>query len=104
MSSQIFDGAALVALIESAVERAVAKALADLPKPAAPASEREWMTTEDAAAYVGLRPITLEIKRCKGGGPKYEKPARNIVRYRRSELDAWLAGKARRNTSQRDPS
>jgi hypothetical protein len=51
-----------------------------------------YMTTDEAAAYLKLAPQTLEAARYKadGSGPPYVKLPR-AVRYRRSQLDAWMA-------------
>ncbi len=47
------------------------------------------MTTEQATKYLGLNKRRLEVLRSQGGGPVYAKLGRN-VRYRRSDLDAWV--------------
>jgi hypothetical protein len=51
-----------------------------------------YLTTEEAGAYLKLAPQTLEAARHKadGSGPPYIKLPR-AVRYRRSQLDAWMA-------------
>lgn len=51
------------------------------------------LTTEEAAAYLRLRPGTLEVWRCRGRGPTYQKLGRRVV-YDRKDLDAF----ARANT------
>ena len=48
----------------------------------------EYMTTPQAAAYLGLSTQFLEIARCRGGGPKYIKLAQ-AVRYSKSDLDEF---------------
>jgi len=50
----------------------------------------EYFTTKQAATYLGLSPQYLEIARHRGEGPPYIKLAR-AVRYKRSELDDWMA-------------
>ena len=48
------------------------------------------LTTSQAAAYIGIRPGTLEIWRAKG---RYHIPFVRIgrlVRYDRADLDRWL--------------
>ena len=48
------------------------------------------MDTANAAAYLDMKPGTLEIWRStKREGPPYIKVGRS-VKYRRSDLDAWL--------------
>ena len=37
------------------------------------------LTTQEAAAYLRLQPGTLEVWRCQGRGPKYQKLGRRVV-------------------------
>ncbi|HMM40117.1 MAG TPA: helix-turn-helix domain-containing protein [Desulfovibrio sp.] len=46
------------------------------------------LTTEEAAAYLRLQPGTLEVWRCRGRGPAYQKLGRRVV-YDRADLDAF---------------
>ena len=55
--------------------------------------------TRGAADYVGLASSTLEKHRFFGGGPPYLKLGRT-VRYRMSDLDAWLAERLVTSTSE----
>ncbi|MGI8896133.1 MAG: helix-turn-helix domain-containing protein [Casimicrobiaceae bacterium] len=51
------------------------------------------LDTRAAADYLGLRPSTLEVWRCTG---RYELPFEKVgrsVRYRKSALDRWRAGR-----------
>jgi len=48
------------------------------------------MTTREAAEYLRLAPTTLEHWRLAGKGPATVKWGRS-VRYRRDEIDRWLA-------------
>ncbi len=57
-----------------------------------------FLSTAQAAHYVGLSRRTLEKMRTLGGGPKYRKHGR-YVRYHIDDLDAWSASRAKRNTS-----
>jgi excisionase family DNA binding protein len=47
------------------------------------------LNTREAAAYVRLAKPTLERFRVSGAGPRYAKCG-GAVRYRKSDLDAWL--------------
>ena len=94
----IFDPDALVRCIETAVERAVAKALVDygIEPPARPAQDMgEWMKAVEAAKYVRLSEGHLETLRRVGNGPAFERYGRR-VRYRRTDLDAWIEQRATR--------
>jgi hypothetical protein len=50
----------------------------------------DLLTTERAAAYLGLRPKTLEFWRYQGIGPPWLRISRRCVRYRLRDLDTWL--------------
>jgi excisionase family DNA binding protein len=56
------------------------------------------MNTKEAAAYVRLGKPTLERFRITGDGPAYVKLG-SAVRYRKSDLDAWLVSRVTRSTS-----
>ncbi len=52
-----------------------------------------------AAKYVGLAQSTLNKLRLTRDGPPFVKVGLRAVAYRRSDLDAWLASRVRRSTS-----
>lgn len=56
------------------------------------------LRTPKAANYVGLGKSTLEKKRLTGDGPLFYKLGRAVV-YDTADLDAWLASRRRRSTS-----
>ena len=47
-------------------------------------------TTREAAQYLGLAKITLDIWRSKGKPPAYIKIGNRAIRYRRADLDAFI--------------
>jgi excisionase family DNA binding protein len=57
-----------------------------------------FLSTAQAAFYVGLSRRTLEKMRVVGGGPPYRKHGR-YVRYHINDLDAWSMGRAKKSTS-----
>ncbi len=57
------------------------------------------LTTQEAARYVRLSKPTLERFRISGDGPRFAKLG-GAVRYRRDDLDAWLASRLIQSTSQ----
>ncbi|MDH5508842.1 MAG: helix-turn-helix domain-containing protein [Nitrospinota bacterium] len=61
-------------------------------------SENELLTTKQAAQFLAVTPSLLIKLRGCGGGPKYLKIARN-VRYRRGDIEKWLASNERASTS-----
>ena len=57
-----------------------------------------YLTTEQAAAHLNMRPKTLARYRVTGGGPVYHLLGR-LVRYLREDLDEWAKGRRRASTS-----
>ena len=62
-----------------------------------------FLTTVQAADFVGLSARTLEKMRVHGGGPTYRKHGR-YVRYHIDDLAAWSTGRAHQSTSDATPS
>lgn len=60
---------------------------------------RVTMTVPEAASYLGLAVSTLNKWRVYGGGPRFLKLGRSI-RYRQSELDAYLDSQMVGSTAQ----
>jgi excisionase family DNA binding protein len=67
-----------------AVVEALPPAQLPAPNPSTPPT-REVLTTQEAAALLGVHPKSLERMRAQGKGPKYVRIG-NRVRYRRSDL------------------
>jgi excisionase family DNA binding protein len=57
------------------------------------------LTTRQAAQVLGLKPSTLEVWRCRGGGPTYCKFGR-ACRYRKEDLEKFIRDSKRENTSE----
>ncbi len=57
------------------------------------------VTSNEAADYLGLAESTLNKMRLTGAGPRYLKITARRVAYDTADLDAWLASKRRRSTS-----
>lgn len=57
-----------------------------------------FLSTGQAALYIGLSNRTLEKMRVVGGGPKFRKHGR-YVRYHIDDLDAWSSAHAKDSTS-----
>ncbi|OHT18886.1 helix-turn-helix transcriptional regulator [Edaphosphingomonas haloaromaticamans] len=58
------------------------------------------LNTIEAAEYVRLSKPTLDRLRVSGEGPVYAQLGR-AVRYRKADLDDWLASRLTRSTSER---
>ena len=61
---------------------------------------REYLTTIQAAEYLGMSRQWLEIGRCRAYGPRYVKLG-HAVRYKRSALDDFMAARERDHTAER---
>ena len=62
---------------------------------------RDYLSTIQAADYLGFSRQFFEGARHKGSGPPYVKLAR-AVRYRRKDLDTWMADHMRNHTGELD--
>jgi len=58
-----------------------------------------YLTTNEAACFIGLSRSWLEKRRVFGDGPPYYKIGSRRVLYRRTELFAWLEQHRKRSTS-----
>ncbi len=52
--------------------------------------EQQVFIEKEAADYVRLTPRALQNYRYKGGGPAFIRISKRCIRYRKSDLDAWL--------------
>ena len=57
-----------------------------------------YMSTREAAAFLGLSPRTLDRYRVSGGGPVFRKFG-SSVRYARADLESWASARRRSSTS-----
>lgn len=55
----------------------------------------QLLTTREAAAFLRLRPGTIENYRYAGEGPRFVRVGRRAVRYRVTDLEAWMNREAR---------
>lgn len=67
------------------------------------ASPPALRTTAEAAAYLKLKPSTMEQHRWKGGGVPFVRIGRS-VRYRQSDLDAFIDAQVYSSTTEADAS
>lgn len=91
---------ALLALLEPVlkplIEAAASKKVAEELAKKTPANDSEWLTTREAAKYIGCKngsPKSLEAWRVEGIGPKGYRTETGKWRYRREDLDLWVMGK-----------
>jgi hypothetical protein len=76
---------------------AAAAALQPAAVPAAQVSP-EFLTTDEAGAFLRLSPRTLEKQRVLGGGPRFRKFGARVV-YAAADLRAWADSRAYGMTS-----
>ena len=60
--------------------------------------DNQLLAVEEAAQRIGLSVSTLNKLRVLGGGPIFLKLGRRVA-YHVADLNAWLASKRRRSTS-----
>lgn len=59
-----------------------------------PQIAKRFLSGAEAAAYLGLEPRAMETMRREKRGPRYLKPTERLVRYKVSDLDAYLEAHA----------
>lgn len=57
------------------------------------------LDTRATATYLGCSTALLELMRSEGGGPKFSKCGKRLIRYRQADVDAWVEANARRKTA-----
>ena len=83
MSVALVDTGELARLVEAAVSRAVG---------GAQEPPSGWLTTEEAATYLGLPEGSLRSMRQRHEGPTATKFPNGRVRFAVADLDAWARG------------
>jgi excisionase family DNA binding protein len=63
-------------------------------------NQSSLLTREQAASYLGLKKTTLDAWAVRGGGPAYVKLGKKAVRYRQSDLEAFVESRLRSSTSE----
>ena len=58
------------------------------------------LTIQAAATHLGVHRSFLDRRRVAGGGPRYIRLSARVIRYDPDDLDEWLAGSRRANTSE----
>lgn len=68
-------------------------------KSSEPVRPRVWLSTQQAAEYLGVSAKTLEYWRQTGNSPPFSKLGRK-VRYRQDLLDKWLEERSATSTAE----
>ncbi len=55
-------------------------------------AKAQWLTTTEAADYLGKTSKAMQMMRYQHAGPAYQRNGSNVM-YRSTDLDAWLATK-----------
>jgi excisionase family DNA binding protein len=53
-------------------------------------TDQHTLTPREAARYLGISDAALRLWRSEDKGPRYFKAGEKLVRYRRTDLDAWI--------------
>jgi len=61
-------------------------------------------TTPEAAAYLKLKPSTMDQLRWTGRGPRFVRIGGRSIRYRQSDLDAYIDAQVFSSTTEADAS
>lgn len=59
-----------------------------------------YLTTQQAATFLGCSRHTLEVLRIKGGGPEFMKVGPRRVVYLQRDLEAWVEAGRRKSTAE----
>lgn len=62
--------------------------------------EQQLLNTSDAARVIGCSAQALANMRTGGGGPAYLRITTRRIRYRASDLEAWLGERKHHSTSE----
>jgi excisionase family DNA binding protein len=81
---------AYIALSDAQLEELAARVAAKLREPDAD----RWLSTKEAAAYIGVHEVTLRRAAAEGKLPFAQGGRGCALRFLRSELDSWLRGEA----------
>ncbi len=65
-----------------------------------PSDYDELLTQDEAARFLRCAPRTLEGKRVAGDGPRFVRLSPRMIRYRRSDLESYVAKNVRGSTSE----
>jgi excisionase family DNA binding protein len=60
----------------------------------------DLLTPPEAATYLRVSKSYLDKLRVYGGGPKFLRPGKRKILYRKSELDVWAADRTFTSTSE----
>jgi len=64
-------------------------------------NEDALLTEKEAAKYLNFTPRFLQSRRVRGDGARFVKISSRAVRYRKSDIDAWVESLLRKSTSDR---
>ena len=57
------------------------------------ADRPQWLTDREVSKMTGIALPTLRNWRHEGKGPKFDKPTKKVVRYRLTEVEAFMEGR-----------
>lgn len=63
------------------------------PKTPSKTAQVQWLTTTEAADYLGMTPKAMQTMRYQHSGPAYQRNGSKVM-YKSTDLDAWLSTQA----------
>lgn len=73
-----------------------------VPSSRPPREGAAWLLPAETAHFLDVSVQTLALWRVQGRGPKFARPMPRVVRYRRADLEAWLANSVVSSTTEAD--
>ena len=55
--------------------------------------QQNTLTPKKAASYLGISEAALRLWRSEGRGPRFFRAGERLIRYRRADLDSWIAAR-----------
>jgi predicted DNA-binding transcriptional regulator AlpA len=60
--------------------------------------QKNALTEQEAARYVGVSPAVFRLWRAGGTGPTYFRAGSKLIRYLRRDLDGWIEARLSKHT------
>jgi len=64
--------------------------------------QKNALTEQEAARYVGVSPAVFRLWRADGTGPNYFRAGSKLIRYLRRDVDGWIEARLSKHISVED--
>lgn len=54
---------------------------------------RQYLSPKEVSVFAGISKAQLEVWRAKGGGPKFSRIGKRVIKYRRDDVEAFIEGR-----------